>query len=131
MNTKKLLMLGTSVIASCMYLGYRCAAAVPEPGGVVRLAELTIDRAQLEAYRAELKKEIETSIRVEPGVLRLYAVSVKGHPDQIRIFEIYRDDAAYHAHLQTPHFKRYKSMTQGMVKNLTLVETEPVVLGSK
>ena len=50
----------------------------------MRLAELEIDPAQLDPYKAALKEEIATSIRVEPGVLTLYAVSVKDHPTQIR-----------------------------------------------
>ena len=98
---------------------------------VIRLAELTIDPVQLETYTAELKREIEDSIRIEPGVLTLYAVAIKGHPEQLRILEIYRDQAAYEAHLDTPHFKRYKSKTQGMVKSLKLMETEPILLGAK
>ena len=98
---------------------------------VVRLAELEIDPAQLENYKAALREEIETSIRIEPGVLTLYAVSVKGHPAQIRIFETYANAAAYRAHLETPHFKKYKTGTQGMVSSLTLVETDPIMLGSK
>jgi hypothetical protein len=52
----------------------------------VRIAELEIDPAQLDRYKLALKEEIETSIRVEPGVLTLYAVSLKGHPEQIRLF---------------------------------------------
>jgi quinol monooxygenase YgiN len=98
---------------------------------VVRIAELEIDPTQLEAYTAALKEEIETSIRVEPGVLTLYCVSVKDHPTQIRIFETYADPAAYQAHLQTPHFKKYKSETQRMAKSLRLIETDPILLGSK
>jgi len=98
---------------------------------VVRLAELQIDPGQLEKYKAALREEIEVSIRLEPGVLALYAVSVKGDPAQIRIFEMYADAAAYEAHLQTPHFKKYKISTQGMVKSLVLVETDPVLLGAK
>src|SRR6476661_2070265 len=98
---------------------------------VVRLAELRIDSSQLEQYRAALREEIEASIRLEPGVLRLYAVSVKGDPAQVRIFEIYADAAAYEAHLQTPHFKKYKTGTQGMVKSLVLVEADPIWLGAK
>jgi len=97
----------------------------------VRLAELEIDPAQLDRYKAFLREQIETSIRVEPGVLNLYAVAVKGQPAQIRIFEMYADTAAYQAHLQTPHFLRYKIGTQGMVKSLRLLETEPVLLGAK
>ena len=95
------------------------------------MAELEIDAAQLDTYKAALKEEIETSIRVEPGVLSLSAVAVKGRPTQIRIFEVYADDAAYRSHLETPHFKKYKALTQKMVKSLKLIETEPIVLGTK
>ena len=98
---------------------------------VVRLAELHIDPSQLEEYKSTLRDEIEASIRLEPGVLTLYALSVKGDPAQIRIFEMYADAAAYEAHLQTPHFKKYKTGTQGMVKSLVLVETDPILLGAK
>jgi quinol monooxygenase YgiN len=95
------------------------------------LAELEIDPAQLESYKAFLREEIATSIRVEPGVLNLYAVAVKGQPAQIRIFEMYADTAAYEAHVKTPHFLKYKTGTQDMVKSLRLVETDPVLLGTK
>ena len=37
----------------------------------VRIAEIEIDPARGEAYRAALRAEIETSVRVEPGVLAL------------------------------------------------------------
>jgi quinol monooxygenase YgiN len=131
MTKIQFLLLSVSAIASCMLLAGRQAEAAPGDGTVVRLAELTIDPAQLEEYKAALREEIEASIRVEPGVLTLYAVAVKGHPEQIRLFEMYRDQAAYEAHLQTAHFKRYKAATQGMVKSLTLVETEPILLGAK
>lgn len=97
----------------------------------MRLAELEIDPAHLESYLAALKEEIETSIRVEPGVLALNAVSVKGHPAQIRIFETYADVAAYKAHLESPHFKKYKSRTREMVKALQMLETDPILLSSK
>jgi quinol monooxygenase YgiN len=56
---------------------------------------------------------------------------VKGQPNQVRIFETYKDEAAYESHLQAPHFKKYKAETQGMVKFLKLIETEPILLGRK
>src|SRR5215469_323251 len=105
------------------------ANTVQQP--LVRIAELDIDPNQVSAYRAALKEEIATSIRLEPGVLTLYAVSVKDQPSQVRIFETYKDQAAYESHLQTPHFKKYKAETQGMVKSLRLIETEPILLGRK
>jgi quinol monooxygenase YgiN len=97
----------------------------------VRVAEIEIDPARLDAYRAALSEEIETSVRVESGVLALYAVAVKDEPAQIRIFEIYADEDAYRAHLETPHFKKYKAATQDMVTQLKLIDTVPIVLGAK
>lgn len=111
-------------------IGGRASAADPE-ARIVRMAELEIDPAQLESYLAALKEEIETSIRVEPGVLTLYAVSIRDHPNQIRIFETYANTSAYRAHLDTPHFRKYKTSTQGMTKSLKLIETDPIVLGAK
>ena len=92
---------------------------------------MQIDPAQLDTYKLGLEEEIETSIRNEPGVLALYAVSLKEHPDQIKPFETYWDAAAYKSHLQSPHFKTYKRRTQQMVKGLRLLETEPIRLRSK
>ncbi len=60
----------------------------------VRLAKLVIDSAQLENYKAALKEEIETSVRLEPGVMTLYAVSEKDKPTHITILEIYANEEA-------------------------------------
>ena len=130
MTGRQALLLGTS-LATALWFWQRGTAAVVVGSPIVRIAELEIDPAQLDAYKLALKEEIETSIRVEPGVLTLYAVSIKEHPEQVRLFETYRDAAAYESHIQSPHFKTYKDRTRQMVKLLTLVETEPILLGSK
>jgi quinol monooxygenase YgiN len=98
---------------------------------LVRIAELEIDPGQLTAYKNALSEEIATSVREEPGVMRLYAVSVKDNPNQVRIFETYRDQAAYESHLQSPHFKKYKETTKGMVKSLKLIDTVPIIMAGK
>ncbi|AFL90020.1 hypothetical protein Terro_3811 [Terriglobus roseus DSM 18391] len=105
--------------------------AQKQPERVVRLAELEINPAQLDAYKAALREEIEISIQREPGVLALYAVVVKGEPNQIRLFETYASPAGYQAHLRSEHFKKYKTVTASMVKSLRLIETEPLLLGTK
>ena len=98
---------------------------------IVRVAKLQIDSLQLEAYKAALKEEIATSLRVESGVLSLNAVSEKNDPTRIFILEIYASDSAYRAHLETPHFKRYKQVTAAMVLSLELVENDPIAIDPK
>jgi quinol monooxygenase YgiN len=108
-----------------------CHASAQPKSQMVRLANLVIDSAHLENYKTALKEEIETSVRLESGVLTLYAVSEKNKPTHITILEIYADTAAYKAHLLTPHFIKYKTDTKNMVKSLELVETVPLVPGMK
>jgi len=107
------------------------AIAQMESNQMVRLAKLVIDSTQLDAYNVLLKEEIEASVRLEPGVLTLYAVSEKEHPNHITILEIYANTDAYKAHLLTPHFLKYKNGTKEMVKSLELIETIPLVPGMK
>jgi hypothetical protein len=74
MNTRQLLTIGGAVLASSLNGG----AAAEEPHvPFVRIAELEINPAQLESYKAAVKEEMETSVRVEPGVLAIYAVAEK------------------------------------------------------
>ena len=128
MNTKQLLILAASVLASSV-----CGRAVAQDvqGQYVQVAEIEIDPAQLEAYKAAVKEHIETAIRVEPGVLVLYAVAEKNDPTRVKVFEIYRDTDAYKSHLESAHFKKYKAATETMVKSLKLFPTTPIMLGAK
>lgn len=103
------------------------ATFAQESKQMTRLARLVIDSTQLESYRAFLKEEIETSLRVEPGVLTLYAVAEKNKPTHITILEIYANEEAYKKHIQTPHFLKYKNGTRDMVKSLELIEADPLI----
>ena len=98
---------------------------------VVRIAELEIDPAQLDAYKAAVKEEMETSVRVEPGVLAIYAVAEKDNPTRLRFFEMYADEAAYNSHRESAHFKKYVTTTKDMIKSRKLIETVPVQLSDK
>ena len=89
---------------------------------MVRLAKIKVDPSQLEKYNAALKEQMTTAVRVEPGVLTYYAVADKSDPSSITILEIYADTSAYNAHIQTPHFKKYKETVKDMVKSLELVD---------
>lgn len=98
---------------------------------MVRIAEIEVDPAQLDAYKTILAEEQEASVRLEPGVLMLHSTSIAGEPTQIRLLEVYASRAAYEAHLKTPHFIKYKTSTEKMVRSLKLIETDPILLCAK
>lgn len=138
-NTKEIL--AAAIIQCLPYIGFPPAIKAlkiiqetplssPE-NNMVHISRITVDPAQLDNYNAYLKEEIEASVRLEPGVLTLYAVSEKGQPNKITILEIYADQAAYENHLQTPHFQKYKQGTLDMVQELELIDGTALIPGLK
>jgi len=96
-----------------------------------RIAKIQVDPAQLDKYNAAVKEQMNTAIRLEPGVLSYYAVSDKKDSSHITIFEIYADTAAYKAHIETAHFKKYKETVKDMVKSLELIDVDLVAAARK
>ena len=131
MEIRKALLIFSVLLITMMTFVFCGQTSVQNKNQMVRLAKLVIDSTQLENYNALLKEEIEASVRVEPGVLTLYAVAEKNDPTHITILEIYADTIAYKLHLQTPHFIKYKNGTKDMIKSLELVGTVPLVPGMK
>lgn len=130
----------TAAVIQCLpYIGFPAAIKAlriikqeygkPVSAGnkLVRLSKITVDPAQTDAYNAFLKEEIEASMRLEPGVLTLYATAEKDTPNRVTILEIYADQTAYESHLKTPHFLKYKQGTLAMVKELELIDVEPLI----
>ncbi|MGV8832505.1 MAG: putative quinol monooxygenase [Devosia sp.] len=98
---------------------------------IIRIAEVEVDPNQIVAYKALLAEVGAASIALEPGVLALHSVSLKHMPHHVRVFEVYADSAAYEAHIQTPHFLRYKHGSADMVTALRLVDVDPILLSAK
>ena len=128
MAAKQLLVVGASMLATAFSGG---AFSQETDGQYVQVAQIEIDPAQLESYRAAAREQFDAAIREEPGVLVLYSVSEKDNPAHVIVFEIYKDRQAYRSHLETPHFKKYKAITANMVKSLTLIQSTPIMLGAK
>lgn len=94
---------------------------------LVRLSRIEVDPNRLDEYNVYLKEEIEASMRLEPGVLTLYATAEKERPNRVTILEIYADETAYRHHIQTPHFQKYKQGTLDMVRSLELVDSTSLI----
>lgn len=97
----------------------------------VRIAEIDVDPARRETFITAVTEEMDESVRVEPGVLALYAVAERDDPSRLRFFEIYADEAAYRAHLESRHFRTFRAITDSMVRSRTLIDTVPIRLSRK
>ncbi len=124
----RLLILGVSLFFTLLVPG---AMSEETRHQHIQIAEIEVDPTQLDSYKAAVTEQIEAAVRQEPGVLVLFSVSNKDNPAHVTVLEIYRDREAYLAHLQAPHFLKYKATVEKMVKSLKLIPVDPVMLGAK
>jgi quinol monooxygenase YgiN len=121
----------TYFVASCSFL-ISCGQSKDEKPAnstselMIRIAEIEVDPDQLKEYLAILKEESAESVKLEPGVIAIFPMFPRENPTSVRILEIYASKKAYESHLQTPHFRKYKTETMEMVKSLNLVDMEAI-----
>jgi quinol monooxygenase YgiN len=121
-----ILVAATTIITSSFLSTTQNKNSIQSGDMIIRISEIGIDSSYLKEYLSILKEEAEASVRLEPGVISIYPMFQKEKPTEIRILEIYANRKAYESHLQTPHFKYYKTTTLKMVKSLNLVEMDAI-----
>ena len=115
-----------ALLVATIVLTFMDRANAQKSDPYVRIAKIVVDSAQLEAYKTELKTAMEAAVRIEPGVLTMYAVHDNKLPTHITILETYASPEAYQSHILTSHFKKYKTGTLAMVKSLELIDVTPI-----
>jgi len=114
-----------------MSFAFNKNAMAQQQDQVVRVAKVRVDAGQLAQYNKALKEQMETAIRLEPGVLSYYAVADQKDHTSITIFEVYANMASYKSHIETPHFKKYKTTVEHMVKSLELTDVDIIGVAKK
>ena len=91
------------------------AAPVTREGPLVIIAEFEVRPEALERFLELAEADSRHSVADEPGC-RQFTVSVeRERPNQVVLFEVYDDDAAFDAHLETPHFKVFRDGIEPLV----------------
>ena len=103
-----------------------CAKQPMTADGIVRLSKIEVYPQYLNEYMQYAVEVGEISLRTEPGVLTMYAVSDKENPCLVTILETYVSQAAYQSHVASAHFQKYKQGTLHMVKSLQLCDQTPL-----
>ena len=117
------------IIGKCLHLDEApkmCAKQAMQADGIVRLSKIEVDPKYLDEYMKFATEVGEVSLRTEPGVLTMYAVSDKENPCLITILETYASQEAYKQHVASAHFQKYKQGTLHMVKSLQLCDQKPL-----
>ena len=123
---KKFFVLITLIMSAEMVMSQKVTSTQGTDGLIVRIAEIEVYPEYLNEYLAYASEVDRLSVEREPGVICLFPMQDPADSCQIRILEIYANDAVYQAHLKTDHFQKYKQGTLKMVKSLKLNTMRPM-----
>ena len=87
---------------------------------------INVKPEHLEAFQAASLGDAHGSVRDEPACFRFDINQHAEIPTRFHLYEVYRDEAGFQAHLETPHFKKWLSTVKLMFDG----EIEKVVMNT-
>jgi autoinducer 2-degrading protein len=92
--------------------------------GFVVLVEMDTAPGDFAAFKELILANARASVRDEPGC-RQFDVSVpKDAAQRVVLYEVYNDEAAFQAHMQTPHYKAFAAAAGPLITARRLVLCE-------
>lgn len=79
----------------------------------VIIATIEIQPERRKAFLEAMLDDARGSVQNEPGCLRFDVVQDAENPNRLYLYEVYRDEAAFEAHLKAPHFIRWRDTVEG------------------
>jgi quinol monooxygenase YgiN len=77
------------------------------PMSFVLVVNCRIKAGEVDKLMKELLANGTAARETEPGCLQFDVLVDPKDPARIMLYEVYQDEAAFEAHQQTPHFKKY------------------------
>lgn len=84
------------------------------------VVEFRIKPAHIEAFDAAIRANAEASLDTEPGCRQFDVCRDPGDAALFFLYELYDDDAAIQAHLQSLHYQHMNAATAAWVESKTV-----------
>ena len=78
----------------------------------VLLLKFQVKPENLDQFIEEILVDASTSVAKEPGCFQFDVSRDEDDPNVIYLYEVYADKAAFEAHLETPHLKRWVEVSE-------------------
>ncbi len=88
--------------------------------GYVITVDFEIAPDQHKHFVTLVRENAKRSLADEPGCRRFDVALPHDGPNRVFLYEIYDDEAAFQAHLRSPHFKSFAAATKDMVTGRTI-----------
>ncbi|MGR3636778.1 MAG: putative quinol monooxygenase [Shimia sp.] len=89
----------------------------------------TIKPAMMDAFMPLMLEQAQNSLSLEPACLRFDVCSKGTSEDEVFLYEIYADEAAFMTHLGSAHFKSFDAAAADLLASKAVTTYGQVALG--
>ncbi|GIZ13279.1 putative quinol monooxygenase [Pseudomonas sp. NCCP-436] len=80
------------------------------------------------AFMQAMRVNAAASVQDEPGCLTFDVMRDRSDPDLVWLYEVYLDEAAFEAHMQTPHFLASRPLVEPLIERQDAIEADMLAL---
>lgn len=93
-----------------------------QSGGYAITVLFELEMGATEQFHRLVAENARQSVALEPGCLRFDVLTPtdKARADEVFLYEIYTDQAAFDVHLASAHFKSFDEQTRALVRRKTV-----------
>jgi quinol monooxygenase YgiN len=84
-------------------------------GPFVIVAEFEVKPDRLEQFLELARADASQSVANEPGCRQFDVTLDREQPNRVVLYEVYQDEAAFDAHLQTPHLAAFRAGIEDLI----------------
>lgn len=86
-------------------------------GAFVIIAEFEVRPDKIDRFLELAAMDARQSLATEPGCEQFDVTVLEDDPSTVVLYEVYRDAAAFEAHLETPHLKAFRDELDQLVSS--------------
>lgn len=92
------------------------------------LLKTQLKPGSLEAFMEAMRINAAASVRDEPGCLVFDVLRDRSDPERVWLYEVYIDEAAFEAHMRTPHFLASRPLVEPLILRQDCIEADALAL---
>ena len=93
---------------------------------LVILVEFDLDPSRVESFRERVKRQARDTLELETDCEVFDVCIDPANPCRVLLYEVYRDQAAFDAHLASTHFLDFDATVADWVRSKTVTRLERI-----
>lgn len=107
------------------FMGHQDVALnVSTPNGLwINIVQITVKAEHRADYRRLVSAQLANALKIDPGILAIYAGTRQGRPDDWVIYEVFQSEENYRNHIADPDHQRYVATSKDWIQSKVVDQT--------